>query len=371
MFPIKDSEQLFKTLESYSHKLDERQEEELDTEKEGRTPEIKTIFIITEDSPKKLTSNNLRVRETEEKNYFVAEGMFETQKKTKTCQFHIFRETGFWIVYTKDRSDKSHELLGSAVKEKIRGCYLPISSNKLNEYATKYNESKISGFTSRFRPVGDIRGYSNVTIRIWGSSARKAIGTVEENFLARPSRLEFSFSSKNPGNARVSIDNRGWFSLRKGKFHAFKYVVDDFASYLRENLEKIKESTRLDITKTSKEQTVSFTLDGNTNALVIKLKEFDFNKEEDFGYLETLEKLFVGGVKDIQLIGVILAKDKNGFSASVYDKISKSSFYVDVAGSEIYLSPTHSTKPTTLKRIGNLIQLSFDPKAELGEIDDI
>jgi hypothetical protein len=102
---------------------------------------------------------------------------------------------------------------------------------------------------------------------------------------------------------------------------------------------------------------------------VFELKSFDFKKKEDKKYLNTLIKLFTKNVEETKLLGTVLSKTDDGFSAHVCDEIGKSSFFVEVYDNVILITPERKFSVSTIKRIGSLIQFSFDPQVNLSDIE--
>jgi len=365
-----DSETLFNELEIYSKqssdlKTDEELREEDQKVSEGLYPDIKVLFLLSYRNPTDLNSSVCRCYKTKDSNLFRVQGIL----KKKILDLFIFTEGGFWVIYTKNDKDSVKRFINTLVRDTRGLYYLDISSNVLLKYAQIYSNSRITGFTSKYSPVSEIRGFTDVTMRMWGGRALESIEKVRENFMATPSRIEFRFIISNPGPATVSINNKGYFALRKGQFYAFKKIIDDFVEHLKNNIDKVKRRVDLDIEKMFIKNFPIFNLkSGSTEAIEFKLPSFDFNGK-DKEYVAKLLDFFTKDYTKTKLVGIVLRKEENQFVVQVYDEVAQSSYYVELMGNSLYMSPDKDTPISTVKRLGKLLQLSFDPKVQLEEIE--
>lgn len=364
-----DTERIINRLVRYVTKTDEEIVEEGKEEKK-KTNELKVF--VAENRGFDLGALNSRIEEllysegiTKHAGDFFDNHIFEEEKLNpevsyveirtpdydRADQFIFLKENGYLRVVTAERRKWTKK----TVEKLIR--YLPelerlfLSSNDLEEIVEDLRKTDISGFTAKYKPYYKDQ---KVTVQFHGAE-EDDLAKVEEEFNARPTRMEFSQRNSPAEAVKGAINQEGYYSIprvRKGSEHVGYDTIMQVGEAYEEH-----DHENFSIEHTPQKQTFEqgFTIEGFTTLEL--LEQVDEDIEENPTEEELIEQL------EEQ---VLEGKRRYEFSVwepgkyMVFDKERDEPFEITVEGRNLALHAKPATTSVTFRDFTDIIHDEFN-----------
>lgn len=290
-----------------------------------------------------ITSHNFSETQLNDEVSYVE---IHTPKFERTDQF-IFIDGGDYLkVLTAERRDWTKKTVENLLE------YLPgldrlyLSSDDLRKIVDDLPKTTISGFTAKYHAYHTDK---RVTIQFHGGT-EEDLEKVEEEFGARPTRLEFDQANSPSSVLHSSVDQHGYYKftrVRKGSeekgVETLKQIFQDYEEHDRAHFKVEHAPERIPVKS-------GFTIEGFTTLHLIE-------EEEDGSGRSPAEKL----KEDI-----LLRKRQYEFAEwepgnyLVFDKENKEPFEIGVEGRDIVVYAKSATSSVSLRDFCNLILEEFN-----------
>lgn len=272
-----------------------------------------------------------------------------TANYERTDQFIFFDDDDYLKILTAERRDWTKKTVERLLE------YLPsldrlfLSSDDLCDIVDDLPKTTISGFTAKYYSYETDQ---SVTIQFHGGSEAD-LEKVEDEFGARPTRLEFDQTNSPSVAIKSSIDRKGYFKLmrvRRGSepkgLETLEDIFGDYESHDREHFRVDTIPKRVPVKN-------GFTIEGFTT---LQLLERDSQDSET--PLEELKE-------------AILSKRRYEFTEwepgnyLVFDKEHNEPFEIGVEGRDLAVYAKEATTSVTLREFCNLVLEDFNSSYRL------
>jgi hypothetical protein len=277
-----------------------------------------------------------------------------TANYERTDQFIFFDDDDYLKILTAERRDWTKKTVERLLE------YLPsldrlfLSSDDLRDIVDDLPKTTISGFTAKYYSYETDQ---SVTIQFHGGSEAD-LQKVEDEFGARPTRLEFDQANSPSVALKSSIDRNGYFKLmrvRRGSeakgLETLEEIFDDYERHDREHFEIDSIPKRVPVKN-------GFTIEGFTT---LRLLEQDSQSSKT--PLEELEE-------------AILSKRRYEFTEwepgnyLVFDTEHNEPFEIGIEGRDLAIYAKEATTSVTLREFCNLILEDFNSSYRLDKTSE-
>lgn len=269
----------------------------------------------------------------------------------RSDQFIFLVQDGYLRVLTTERRKWTKKTVEKLIK------YLPdldrvfLSSDNLEEIVTHLRKTDLSGFTAKYQPY-----YRDQKISIQFHGAEEGdLKKVEDEFNARPTRMEFKQRNSPAAAVKGAIDQHGYFSIPRVRLGSEDVGYDtimqlgaEYENYDQQNFE-VEHSPR----KEGLEH--GFVIEGYTTLELIE--EYSDSTEEE----PTHEDLIIN-LKDL----VLDSKRRYEYTEweegnyIVYDKERKEPFEITIEDRNIILHAKPATSSDSFRDFYTIIQEEFN-----------
>jgi len=270
-----------------------------------------------------------------------------TPNYERTDQFIFLDGSEYLKVLTAERRDWTKKTVENLLK------YLPgidrlfLSSSDLREIVDDLPKTSISGFTAKYHSYHTDK---RVTIQFHGGS-EKELEKVEEEFGARPTRLEFDQANSPSAAIHSSVDRKGYYkftyvregSEEKGR-ETLRQIFQDYEEHDREHFEVEFTPEKIPVKN-------GFTIEGFTT---LQLLDEDEDRSEEKAPSEKLRD------------DILDRKRRYEFSEweqgnyLVFDKEHNEPFEITVEGRDLAVHAKPATTSATLRDFCNIILEDFN-----------
>lgn len=273
-----------------------------------------------------------------------------TPKYDRTDQFVLLFSDSYLRVLTTVRKDWAE----STIEKLIR--YIPelervfLSSDDLESIASKFDKTKVSGFTAKYRPYYKDQ---SVTIQFHGAE-QEDLEKVEEEFNARPSRLEISRANSPMEAVSASTDMHGYFSvdrIREGSEEVGYETVMELGLNYEE-----RDRENFEVKYKPRKQALSqgYVTEGFTVLeLIEQLRDQENGPSEEELRIRLREEIIEGKRRY-----VFSTWEKGNFL--VFDKERQEPFEIAVENRNIILYAKPATTSVTLRDFCDIIEEEFN-----------
>lgn len=360
----KETDEIVSVLIDHVSKSDEEVEKE--REEGQRTTELK-VFVAenkgfelgtlkkeiqalaeSNDTPKHVQNfitehNFIEERLNDEVSYVE----IHTPNYERTDQFIFLNGSEYLKVLTAERRDWTKKTVENLLK------YLPdidrlfLSSEDLREIVDDLPKTTISGFTAKYHSYYTDK---RVTIQFHGGS-KADLEKVEEEFGARPTRLEFNQANSPASVLHSSVDREGYFKLTRVREGSEEKGLETLGQIFREYEEHDREHFEVEFTPKKLPVKNGFTIEGFTTLQLI---------DEEKDGLE--EKAPAEKLKE----DILDRKRRYEFSEwesgnyLVFDKEHNQPFEITVEGRDLIVHAKSATTSVTLRDFCNIILEDFN-----------
>lgn len=260
----------------------------------------------------------------------------------------IFVDDGEYLqALTVERRDWTRQ----TVEKLLR--YLPnlerlfLSSEALRDIVDGLPGTEISGFTAKYRSY---QSDKSVTIQFHGGT-ESDLETVEEEFGAKPTRLEFDQRNSPTAAVHSSVDREGYYkvtSVRRGSeergLQTLEQIFHDYGAHDREHFNVEHAPTKSPLNE-------GFTLDGFTT---LHLVEQTADGEGHRDLAETLEERILATKRQY------VYSTWNPGNFLVFDRENNEPFEIGVEGSDLFLYAKPGTSSVAFRDFCNLVLEEFN-----------
>lgn len=360
----KDTEQIVSVLIDHVAKSDEEVQRE--REEGRRTTELK-VFVAENNGFElgKLSEEIQKLAESDDTtkhvDSFITEHNFveerlndevsyveiHTPNYERTDQF-IFLDTADYLkVLTAERRDWTKKTVENLLRYMPTLDRLFLSSEDLREIVTGLPKTTISGFTAKYHSYYTDK---RVTIQFHGGTEAD-LQKVEDEFGARPTRLEFDQANSPTKAIHSSVDRQGYFKftrVRKGSekkgVETLQKIFHDYEKHDRHHFEVEFTPKRIPLKS-------GFTIEGFTTLQLIE-------KEEDSGAETTPAEKLKEEILDRKRQYEYTEWEPGNYL--VFDKEHNEPFEIGVEDRDLVVYAKPATTSVTLRDFCNLILEDFN-----------
>ena len=287
----KDTEEIVSVLIDHVSKSDEEVQKE--REEGRRTTELKVF--VAENKGFELGTLSQEIQElaesddtTKHVDSFITEHNFveerlndevsyveiHTPNYERTDQFIFLDNADYLKVLTAERRDWTKKTVENLLRYMPDLDRLFLSSEDLREIVTGLPKTTISGFTAKYHSYHTDK---RVTIQFHGGT-ESDLQKVEDEFGARPTRLEFDQANSPTKALHSSVDRQGYFKFTRVRKGSEKKGIETLQQIFHEYEEHDREHFQVEFTPRKIPLKSGFTVEGFTTLQLIE-KEESSNRE--------------------------------------------------------------------------------------------
>jgi len=359
----KDTEEIVSVLIDHVSKSDEEVQRE--REEGRRTTELK-VFVAenkgfelgtlsqeiqklaeSEDTTKHVDSFITEHNFVEERlNKKVSYVEIHTPNYERTDQFVFLDNADYLKVLTAERRDWTKKTVENLLRYVPDLDRLFLSSEDLRDIVTGLPKTTISGFTAKYHSYHTDK---RVTIQFHGGT-ESDLQKVEEEFGARPTRLEFDQANSPTKAIHSSVDRQGYFKLTRVRRGSEQKGVETLQQIFHDYEEHDREHFEVEFTPRRIPLKSGFTIEGFTTLQLIE-------KEEDGDDKTPSEKLKGEILERKRRYDYTVWEPGNYL---VFDKEHNEPFEIGIEDRDLVVYAKPATTSVTLRDFCNLILEDFN-----------
>lgn len=275
-----------------------------------------------------------------------------TPQYDRTDQFFFYYPDNYLRVFTVERRKWTERTVERLIKYLPELDRLLLSSEDLEEISEDLQKTDVSGFTAKYQPY---YREQSVSIQFHGSEPGD-LEKVEEEFNARPSRLELSRRNSPADAVKTSMDVGGYFSVPRIRedsqelgHETLMQLGEEYQSRDRENFDVEQKPRKIP-------QRQGFSVEGHTT---LELVEQVDDLEPDVapsheGLVQKLEEEVIDGKRRYEYS---VWEDGNYM---VFDKERDEPFEITIEDRNIVLHAKPATSSVTLRDFCDIIRQEFN-----------